>query len=88
MTFNESDVEAFLTMFKDTKGKISNFKGCQHLVLLRDADQPYVFMTYSIWENKEALEAYRHSTLFKTTWQKTKKWFSARPVAFSAYEEN
>jgi len=87
MTFNENNIDDFLTMFKDTKSKIRQFKGCQHLVLLKDADQSNVFMTYSIWEGPEALEEYRQSELFKTTWQKTKKWFSAKPIAFSAFEE-
>ena len=87
MTFNENNIDDFLTMFKETKSKIRQFKGCQHLVLLRDADQSNVFMTYSIWEGTEALEGYRHSVLFKTTWRKTKKWFSAKPTAFSAFEE-
>ncbi len=87
MTFKEEDVQDFLTMFNETKSKIRNFKGCQHLTLLRDAKQPNIFMTYSIWKNEEALEDYRNSELFKTTWKRTKQWFAAKPVAYSAYEE-
>jgi heme-degrading monooxygenase HmoA len=40
-------------------------------------------MTYSLWESTDALEAYRQSELFRTTWSATKLLFAERAVAFS-----
>ncbi len=83
MTFEEGSVDAFLTIFEASKHKIRSFPGCQHLELLRDLDQPNVYLTYSYWESAEALEAYRHSELFRTTWAATKVLFGGKPVAYS-----
>ncbi len=86
MTFDENHIDDFLAMFAENKEKIGGFSGCQQLTLMKDADKPEVYITYSIWESKEALEAYRHSDLFKGVWAKTKKWFADKPFAFSAQE--
>jgi hypothetical protein len=43
-------------------------------------------MTYSAWENEEALENYRVSPLFQSIWPTIKPWFSARPEAWSLME--
>ena len=55
--------------------------------LLKDRKQlaalPNVFFTLSFWENEEALNAYRDSELFKTTWAKTKILFSDKPQAWT-----
>ena len=37
----------------------------------------------SFLENEEALNAYRHSELFRSTWAKTKVLFAEKPIAFS-----
>jgi heme-degrading monooxygenase HmoA len=42
-----------------------------------------VFFTFSIWENEEALENYRQSELFRSTWSKTKVLFSDKPNAWT-----
>ena len=83
MTFRPEAVAEFEEIFNDSKARIRSFPGCLHLELLRDLDQPAVFCTYSHWDGPEALEAYRHSDLFKTTWAKTKALFAAKAVAFS-----
>jgi heme-degrading monooxygenase HmoA len=85
MTFHAEKTSDFLAIFEASKDKIRHFKGCQHLELLRDAEKPYVFMTYSYWESEEALENYRNSALFKNTWAATKVLFSDKPLAFSSY---
>jgi heme-degrading monooxygenase HmoA len=54
-----------------------------HLELLNGTDQPEVFFTYSHWESVEALENYRHSELFRTTWTKAKPLFAAKAEAWS-----
>jgi heme-degrading monooxygenase HmoA len=53
--------------------------------LLRDADKPHIFCTYSIWESEAHLENYRNSALFKEVWKFTKSLFLEKPVAFSAF---
>ncbi|WP_234735875.1 putative quinol monooxygenase [Tellurirhabdus bombi] len=83
MSFQEDQITAFLAIFNASKPKIRSFPGCRHLELLRDLDQPHCFVTYSHWETPEALDAYRQSDLFRTTWAATKKLFSARATAFS-----
>ncbi|GAB3025825.1 putative quinol monooxygenase [Spirosoma pulveris] len=83
MTFQEDKLLDFHTIFDRSKHHIRAFPGNHHLELLRDADQPNVRITYSLWESAEALEAYRQSELFRTTWAATKVLFTERAMAFS-----
>ncbi|MGM9506494.1 putative quinol monooxygenase [Larkinella sp. GY13] len=83
MTFQETKTADFLAIFEASKQKIRTFPGCLHLELLRDLDQPTVYVTYSHWETPEALEHYRRSELFNTTWAATKRLFADRATAFS-----
>ena len=83
MTFQADEVPTFLEIFDQSKANIRAFEGCLHLELLQDWDKENIFMTYSHWENAEALEKYRQSDLFQTTWAKTKILFSDKPIAFS-----
>lgn len=84
MTFQEDQLDAFQQIFDKSKHHIRAFQGCQHLQLLCDLNNPAIRMTYSHWDSPEALENYRQSELFRTTWAVTKVLFSAKPVAFSA----
>lgn len=84
MTFREDEVENFLTVFHSSKKKIRAFDGCLHLELHKDYNEENIFSTYSIWENEDALNAYRTSDLFKSVWSKTKPLFKERPMAFSS----
>ena len=83
LTFQEDKTTDFEAIFEASKSKIRHFKGCHHVELLRAKSQGNVFFTFSIWENEEALEHYRHSDLFKTTWAKTKAMFSDKPYAWT-----
>lgn len=83
MTFKESEVENFLRIFEESKTKIAAFEGCSHLELLRDLHQGNIFFTYSYWDNKEALNNYRHSSLFREIWGRTKLLFNERAEAWS-----
>ena len=83
MTFDPERVQEFEAVFDASKEKIRGFEGCLHLELLRQADQPNVYFTYSYWEAASNLEAYRHSEVFKSTWAKTKPLFVAKPEAWS-----
>lgn len=83
MTFHPEKLDEFLQLFEKTKDQIRNFEGCHHLELWQDPKYPNITMTYSHWESKEALEKYRQSELFKSTWQQTKVLFAAPPKAWS-----
>ncbi|WP_420148971.1 putative quinol monooxygenase [Spirosoma sp.] len=83
MTFQEDKLDDFQRIFDNSKYQIRAFPGNHHLELLRDPDQPTIRMTYSLWESTQALEAYRQSDLFRTTWAATKALFAERAVAFS-----
>lgn len=83
MTFRPEERNNFLELFDQCKEKIRHFKGCSHLELLEDYNDPNVFSTYSYWEDEAALNAYRHSELFAEVWANTKSKFAAKPVAFS-----
>lgn len=86
MTFQEDKLDYFHAIFDQSKHLIRAFPGNRHLQLLRDPDQPNVRMTYSLWDSADALEAYRQSELFRTTWAATKLLFADKPIAFSGEE--
>lgn len=83
MTFTPSDVDAFLAQFDESAPQIRAVSGCQHLELWRDVDTPAVCTTYSHWTSKTALNRYRNSDLFQSTWAAVKPLFDAQPVAHS-----
>ncbi|NVK83603.1 MAG: antibiotic biosynthesis monooxygenase [Cytophagia bacterium] len=84
MTFKPEEVEPFLELFDQTKEKIRHFPGCKHLELMKDYNDPNIFVTYSYWESEEHLNQYRSSPLFGEVWQATKAKFADKPVAFSS----
>ncbi|MBL0739933.1 putative quinol monooxygenase [Chryseolinea lacunae] len=83
MHFLESGVDEFLTLFDEYKTRIRNFEGCSHLELMKDANEPNTFITYSHWRDAHALENYRRSELFNSVWGTTKTLFAERTQAFS-----
>lgn len=83
MTFREEAVPEFLELFQEVKNKIRSYSGCHHMELLRVNGQPNVLFTLSYWEDLEALNRYRQSTLFEQTWNKTKALFADKPEAWS-----
>ena len=83
LTFQPALVPDFMAIFEESKDKIRAFEGNLHLELLRDVAQQNVLFTLSFWENEEALERYRQSELFKTTWAKTKVLFEDKPAAWT-----
>ncbi len=83
MKFKEGERDAFLTVFNSSKAAIAAFEGCLHLELLNDHADPNRFFTYSHWESEKSLENYRHSELFKNTWNKTKILFERKASASS-----
>lgn len=85
MTFHPDAVGDFLAMFETVAPRIRGFDGCQRLELWEDARYPNILSTYSHWDSAIALDAYRHSALFRDTWAKTKTWFAAPTVAHSQH---
>ncbi|HLP92825.1 MAG TPA: antibiotic biosynthesis monooxygenase family protein [Saprospiraceae bacterium] len=84
MTFREEAADTFVSeVFEQSKEKIRAFEGCRHMELLRQKNQPNVMFTLSIWNDEEALNAYRASELFADTWAKTKALFAARAEAWT-----
>lgn len=83
MTFQPDMLADFHAIFDRSKAHIRAFPGNHHLELLRDPENPAVRITHSLWESVDALEAYRHSDLFRTTWAATKLLFAEKPIAFS-----
>jgi heme-degrading monooxygenase HmoA len=83
LRFRAEATTEFTAIYQASNERIRAFPGCRHLELWRDRDDPRRFFTYSRWESEAALEAYRHSDLFRATWAKTKVLFSDRPLVYS-----
>lgn len=83
MTFQEDKLEEFKTIFEESKARIRGFEGCHHVELLQGVEPNNIFFTFSIWDSEAALNKYRHSELFQTTWARTKILFSGKPEAWS-----
>ncbi len=83
MTFQEGRTKEFEAIFESGKQRIRSFEGCSHVELMRDANEPRRYFTYSYWRDEQALNAYRDSDFFKETWDKTKVLFSEKPEAWS-----
>lgn len=81
--FESTKIADFLTFFETIKHQVNSFEGCLGMKLLQDINNPAIVMTYSHWENEQALENYRNSTTFGTIWPKIKPWFAEKPEAWS-----
>ena len=88
MQFKKEFVPGFKQTFEKYRSEIRNSPGCIKLELLRDINQPEIFMTYSWWQDEKSLEAYRHSSTFKEVWPLTKVGFSEKPEAWSLNQED
>ncbi|WP_028567028.1 putative quinol monooxygenase [Salisaeta longa] len=83
LTFRPDAVDAFLSHFDAAAPKIRATDGCQHLDLWRATRYPNICTTHSRWASRVALDAYRHSDLFRSTWAQVKPLFAAPPQATS-----
>ena len=86
LTFQPGSVDDFIAIFRESQGLIVGFPGCRHVELLRCTQPDNVFFTYSFWEDEAALEYYRQSELFRSTWARTKALFADKPQAWSVVE--
>ncbi|MFL2663860.1 MAG: putative quinol monooxygenase [Crocinitomicaceae bacterium] len=83
LTFKEEALSEFYREFETHKNNIASFPGCRGMKLLKGIDNPTVIMTYSHWDDKEALNKYRESDLFSGLWTKIKPMFGNKPEAWS-----
>lgn len=83
LTFQEDKTADFIKIFEESKQKILARKGCLHVEMLRASNPENVFFTLSFWENEDALNDYRKSDLFATTWAKTKALFASKAEAWT-----
>jgi quinol monooxygenase YgiN len=81
--FKIEQIDAFMEVFEASKAHIRAFDGCLGMSLAQHDTQPNVLFTISRWKNTEALENYRKSPLFTTTWAKTKVLFEEKAEAWS-----
>ena len=81
--FQEEKVEDFLLLFDKVVTKVNGFPGCHKMYMLRDINNPLIFITHSIWESENHLNTYRDSELFQSIWPTIKPWFVDRPQAWS-----
>ncbi|HEX7070106.1 MAG TPA: antibiotic biosynthesis monooxygenase family protein [Rhodothermales bacterium] len=84
MTFREDATEEFLRIYQEMAPVIGSFPGCRHLELWRNSGDPLRFATYSVWDDSEALEAYRTSEAFRRTWSRVRPLFS-EPARADSY---
>lgn len=83
LEFQAEHVPQFTNLFSEVQSEIKSRNGCLELRLLRDMNKPEIFFTVSKWDSVDALEAYRASKFFRSTWTKTKQWFARDAQAWS-----
>jgi heme-degrading monooxygenase HmoA len=86
MQFHEDKLSDFYALFNSVRKQISSFPGCKTLKIYSDKSDKSVIFTYSEWTSEEDLYHYRNSSLFRNTWQETKKYFKAAPAAWRLEE--
>ncbi len=83
MRFQPDKVDEFLALYAVARPMIIAQPGCHSVQLLRQSDDPASFATWSIWEDAEALAAYRSSDFFQQFWPHVKALFRQPPEAAS-----
>lgn len=86
LTFQEDKISDFLSFFETIKHQVNTFPGCHGMKLLQDIHHPTTVMTYSRWENEDALNIYRDSEIFGIVWPTIKPWFAQKAEAWSVEE--
>jgi quinol monooxygenase YgiN len=83
MTFRTEAAAQFLDIFEQYHNQIRAAEGCCGLKLLRDANDPRIFFTYSLWQDESFLEIYRQSATFSDVWPQVKPLFAAPAEAWT-----
>jgi heme-degrading monooxygenase HmoA len=83
MTFAPEMLQLFEAAFANKEELIRAYPGCLEMNIYRSASDPRLRFTISRWENETALEDYRKSELFRSTWSEVKQWFDAPAEAWT-----
>lgn len=83
MHFRPEGIDPFVALFEKERFHIRHFPGCTYLELVQSIDDPAIFFTISEWDSALALDHYRQSELFRSTWAATKALFAERAEAWS-----
>ncbi len=83
MSFSPDKIQDFIKIFNESKTAIEASEGCFNVKLYVDHEHSNVYYTKSKWISPEALEKYRQSDLFKSTWARTKVLFNDSAQAHS-----
>ena len=83
LRFDQKDIPAFQQIFDQSKPRILEFEGCTRVDLLQSTEDAGTMLTYSDWESKDHLNAYRKSEFFGSVWPNTKAMLTAKPSAIS-----
>jgi len=83
MEFRPEAVEQIRSRLVEQAPKVRAFPGCLALALHPDAENPNIFYSVSHWVDKEALEVYRRSALFREFWAELKVHFVQPARAFT-----
>jgi len=83
LTFCPDAVDTFLDRFDESAPRVRAFPGCRRLELWRDPDTPTAFTTLTYWDDPDALDAYRESELFTSTWAAVTPLCADRPQVHS-----
>lgn len=76
--------DIFLNIFEEVKQEIRNQPGCTSLEVLQGHHHEHVTLcTISTWTHDGALEDYRSSPLFKSTWSRVKPLFAHKARAWT-----
>lgn len=77
---------AFTEIFIRTRHYIEQCEGNVSVSLQQDIHQPNIMYTLSKWESEAALEQYRNSDTFITTWKEVKTLLQEKTEATSLKE--
>lgn len=83
LNFKPERAKEFEDFFGTVRTQIAAFEGCLAFEASQDLKNPACYFTISTWENEDALENYRNSDLFKSTWGRVKPLFSTPAQAWS-----
>jgi len=83
LTFKEEYIPQFMSIWEESRAQIAAFEGCHFVEMFQSKNPSNICFTYSIWEEEDALNTYRHSELFQKTWAKTKVLFDGKPEAWT-----
>lgn len=84
LTFEDNFTKEFELKFPSIKPIVESVKGCNSVVLLKGENNTY--FTYSLWNSKEDLEAYRQSSTFEKIWAIFKPHFTAPAQAWTTVQ--